>query len=135
MKMVIFMLEDINKVMILIVGKSPEEMEWMEKNPNFNRHIFYYRQLGQRKDGIFHQYIMAYDSTVPLILRENGYIFYQSLTFDMGKTKEAMLFVPNDCNEFQQEFLNTYPFETIPYLKKITGKKESSKKIGKGDSL
>ena len=46
----------------------------------------------------------------------------------MGKTKEAQLYIPDELSAFQQEFLNTYPFETIPYLKKIEKKKENYKK-------
>ena len=110
---------DIEKIMILIVGKSENEIEWIEKEEGLNRYIFYYRKLGQRKEGIFSKNIMFYDTRAPFILMKNGYIYYESLSFTMDKTKEAMLFIPESRNQFQKEFLNNFPFEKIPYLKKI----------------
>ena len=110
---------DLEKIMILIIGKSEDEIELIEKEEGLNRHIFYYRKLGQRKNGIFSKNIMFYDTTAPIILMENGYIYYESLSFSLDKTNEAMLFIPEICNQFQKDFLDKLPLEKIPHLNKV----------------
>lgn len=101
--------EDLRDIVVFILYNNQEEntLEVLERNPNFTRHIQYYRMLLFGNSRINH-YIHDIDFyETPSVLADHGNLVFNNL--DMKKRKEengkAMIWLPDSLTDQQILYL------------------------------